>query len=122
MCDCSDLIGLRYRLGADGSNGEIDCIHLVYTVLKRVGIVTPPLRQDWYTANWRTIARALLNWGDQVDRPEYDGDVLLLMQDTKAFAVTWQTGILYINSQLETVAWCPISSITNYRCFRSSGN
>ena len=122
MCDCSDLIGLRYRLGADGSGGEIDCIHLVYVVLERLGIGTPELQPDWYTASWRTIARALLTWGKAVNQAEYDGDVLLLMQDTKAFAVTWQTGILYINSQLGRVAWCPTSSITNYRCFRSSGN
>lgn len=120
MSDCSDLIGLRYRLGADGTNGEIDCIHLVYTVLTRLQIPTPDFNPAWYDCGWRAIARDILRWGVQVDVPEYDGDVLLLRQDTKAFAVTWQTGILYINRQLEKVAWCPTSSITNYRCFRSS--
>ncbi len=48
MCDCADLVGMRYKLGADGSNGEIDCIHLVYTVLERLGIPTPAFNDGWY--------------------------------------------------------------------------
>lgn len=122
MCDCSDLVGLRYRLGADGSDGEIDCIHLVYVVLGRLGITTPEFRPDWYQAGWREVARDLLAWGRRVPEPQYDGDVLLFRQGTQAFGVTWQSGILYINRQLERVAWCPTSSITSCHCFRSSGS
>lgn len=118
MSDCSDLIGLRYRLGADGSDGSIDCIHLVYVVLDRLGIATPEFRRDWYYASWQAVARALLTWGERVSRPQYDGDVLLFEQDRQAFGVTWQTGILYINRDLQKVAWCPISSVTKYHCFR----
>jgi hypothetical protein len=113
---------MQYRLGADGTDGEIDCIHLVYTVLERLQIPTPAFKQDWYAAGWRQIARDLLTWGDRIDRAEYDGDVLLMKQDTQAFAVTWQTGILYINSDLKKVAWCPASCATNYHCFRLKGN
>lgn len=122
MSDCVDLIGYRFRLGADGTDGEIDCIHLVYTVLDRLGIPTPPFNPAWYTATKRQIARDLLAWGDRVDLAEYDGDVLLLKQDTQAFAVTWQTGILYISKQTKKVAWCPVSSAINYHCFRLKGS
>jgi cell wall-associated NlpC family hydrolase len=51
MSDCADLVGLRYRLGADGSDGEIDCIHLVYTVLERLDIARPEFNDDWYSAS-----------------------------------------------------------------------
>jgi hypothetical protein len=119
MSDCSDLIGLRYRLGADGTDGEIDCIHLVYKVQARVGIEMPPLNPAWYDCSWRAITRDLLQWGRRVDVPEYDGDMLLMRQQQKAFAITWQTGILYINPELLKVAWCPVSKSTNYHCFRS---
>jgi len=122
MSDCSDLIGLRYRLGADGSNGEIDCIHLVYTVLDRLQIATPAFDPSWYDAGWRQIARDLLSWGHRVDFPAYDGDTLLFKQGRAAFSVAWHTGILYINPQTERVNWCPVSSVTNYHCFRSSGS
>ncbi|NBT50465.1 MAG: hypothetical protein EBT12_02720, partial [Marivivens sp.] len=80
MSDCADLVGMRYRLGADGTNGEIDCIHLVYTVLERLDIVRPEFNEDWYNASSYKVLRDLLRWGVRVDRPEYDGDVLLMTQ------------------------------------------
>jgi len=117
--DCSDLIGRPYRLGADGKSDHIDCIHLVYEVLKRLGIATPPFDKSWYEGDKRQITRDLLGWGYRVDRPEYDGDILLLREDSWAFAVTWQTGILYINRHTEKVAWSPMSMLQACRCFRS---
>ena len=122
MSDCGDLIGLRYRLGADGTGGEIDCIHLVYEALRRCRIQTPAFRPEWYAASWRQVARDLIVWGNRVAKPAYDGDVLLIEQDTKAFAVTWQRGILYINRQTERVNWCSPAAITGYHCFRSRGS
>ena len=122
MSDCLDLIGLRYRLGADGSNGEIDCIHLVYKVLERRNIPTPKFEDAWYEASTTKVCRDLLRWGFRVDQPAYDGDVLLLKEDNWTFAVTWQTGIFYINRQLDSVTWGPASSFTNYHCFRMKGS
>lgn len=116
---CSDLIGLRYRLGADGSNGEIDCINLCYRALEMLGIPAPAFKQSWYESGKWQILRDLLTWGVRVDSPAYDGDILLLQQDTWAFAVTWQTGILYINRQLERVAWCSVQSLGKNHCFRT---
>ena len=113
-----DLIGLRYKLGADDTNGEIDCIHLVYAVLDRLSIDTPKFRPEWYTASRISIARDLLRWGRRIAKPAYDGDVALLPQEAAAFAVTWQNGLLYINRDLLQVAWCPIGAMPTFPCFR----
>ena len=94
-----DLIGRPYRLGADGTgpDGAIDCIHLVYVVLERMGIPTPEFQADWYNQSVRQYGRDLLKWGTRVDEPQYDGDVLLLDQGDPVFAVVWSKGCLYIN-------------------------
>ena len=112
--DCTDLIGRRY------SYGEFDCIHLVYEVLGRMEIPTPPFNQRWYEGNRVTIGRSLLSWGSRIEHPTYDGDVVLLRDEQLAFAVTWQTGILYIHQQMEAVAWCPIKRVSNVHAFRCS--
>lgn len=119
---CNDLIGLRYRLGADGSNGEIDCIHLCYRALEMLEIPTPPFNPHWYEAGKVTVLRDLLSWGERVDKPTYDGDIVLFDQNGWAFAVTWQTGILYINRQLEKVSWCSVQSLGKYHCFRTKNS
>lgn len=117
-----DLIGRPYQLGADGSDGPIDCIHLVYTVLERLGIPVPIFNPDWYGASHITIARELLAWGYRIKQPSYDGDVALLLQDSAVFAVTWQKGLLYINRDLQRVAWCPIGAGLRCHCFRMRGS
>ena len=117
-----DLIGRPYRLGADGSDEPIDCIHLVYTVLKRLGLETPSFRAEWYSASKVMIARDLLRWGYRIPIPVYDGDVALFPQEAAAFAVTWQNGLLYINRHLNQVAWCPIGAMPKCLCFRMKNN
>lgn len=122
MSDCADLVGLRYRLGADGSNGEIDCIHLVYTVLDRLGIATPAFKPSWYNASHRSVVRELLHWGNRVACPEYDGDVLLITPGAWAFAVVWLNGVLYINTELQKVSWCSFQQLSACHCFRMKKN
>ena len=116
-----DLIGKPYRLGADGTDpdGALDCIHLVYTVLGRLGITTPEFDPSWYDGNKVQILRALLRWGDRVEQPQYDGDVLLLPQTAATFAVSWSQGCLYINQHLKAVAWSPFPVHPSCRCFRT---
>jgi hypothetical protein len=121
-CNCNDLIGRPYRRGADGTGAEIDCIHLVFEVLRRHQIPTPAFNHDWYKASTTTVLRALLTWGNRIARPEADGDVLLIRQEHWAFGVTWQTGILYINQDLQKVAWASVRNIANYHCFRLKNN
>lgn len=119
---CSDLIGLKYRLGADGSAGEIDCIHLCYRVQERLAIPMPEFDPGWYSASATKVLRDLLRWGTRVAAPTYDGDIVLLVQDNWAFAVTWQTGVLYINRELGKVAWCRPERLGPYHCFRTKGS
>lgn len=113
------LIGTSYQLGADGNSNTIDCIHLVYAVLRQLAIATPPFDTAWYEASDRRILRDLLTWGNRVDIPQYDGDVVLLREKTTAFAVTWQNGLFYINKDLKAVAWCPIGILPILYCFRT---
>ena len=109
--DCLDLIGLPYKLGADGSDGAIDCIHLVYAVEQRLGIPTPVFRPDWYTLPRRSVLRDLYAWGNRVQDGGYDGDVVLLPQNSWAFGVAWQQGILLISPLSERVVWCPLANL-----------
>ena len=113
-----DLIGRPYRLGADGTDpdGALDCINLVFVVLDRLGLPRPSSCEAWYEG--KRIGRDLLTWCRRIGQPEYDGDVLLLLQEPTAFAVYWDDGCLYINQHLKAVAWCPIGTVPSYRCFR----
>ena len=117
---------MRYRLGADGSDGEIDCINLVYGVLADMKIPTPDLDPSWYAYPTIPICRALLSWGRRVSAPTYDGDVSLLMGGHAAFGVTWKGGILCISNLTERVVWCPTAALQIRHlfrhCSRLSGN
>ena len=122
MSDCSDLIGMPYRLGADGSDGHIDCIHLCYEVWGRVGVKGPPFKQSWYEANKWEVCRDLLQWGLRVEKPAYDGDILLLPDKSWTFAVIWQEGVLHIQPRLEKVQWSLARQFMTYHCFRTKSS
>lgn len=127
MQDLFSLVGIPYELGADGSNGKIDCIHLVYAVWEALGIEAPIFDDHWYEASFIYIAKAILRWGARIQAPYQDGDLLLLPNKDHAFAVVWQSGILYINRDLGAVSWCPLTAIPHcptFRCrsFLTSGN
>lgn len=116
------LIGKKYRLGADGSDGEIDCIHLVYSVLNEMQIAAPAFKEEWYSASTREILRDLNSWGQRVDFPAYDGDVVLEKNNISwSFGVTWQRGVLHINRLTERVAWVPLCNLIAVRCYRMKG-
>jgi hypothetical protein len=127
MSGCVELIGKPYRWGADGrgSDGAIDCIHLVYAVLSELDIPTPAFNPAWYSASHRRVARDLLHWGRRISEPRYDGDVLLLLQDRMAFAVAWSQGILYINRFTQRVAWSlpeMVGECYAFRCCHLNAN
>lgn len=109
---------MPYRLGGDGSDGTIDCIHLSYAVLSELGITAPVFNPDWYHESKWTIARDIHRWGYRIDRPTMDGDILLLAEE-RAFAATWETGILFINKISNRVAWAPLNVFPNCLCFRA---
>lgn len=115
---CERFLGLHYQLGADGSNGKIDCIHLVLAALDEMGIPRPAVQADWYARKRRMIFRDLYRWGERIERPVYDGDVVLIPEQDWAFGVTWQQGILHISQALGTVNWCPLRSAPPLYAFR----
>jgi len=109
---------MRYRLGGDGSDGTIDCIHLVYAVLAELDIPTPELLQRWYDYPRMEIARALLKWGKRVDQPTYDGDVSLLKGEQVIFGVQWLGGVMVVSQESARVLWCPTSAVELLHTFR----
>ena len=117
--DLIDLIGTPYIYG------ESDCIHIVLESLERMGIDAPPMNRDWYDMPVKQWARDLLKWGERIDEPRYDGDVLV-WADPPGFAVVWNQGYLHINKDLQKVHWFPLSHIrshfsrTNATSLRSS--
>lgn len=110
-----DLLGMPYELGAHPSSGKTDCINLVYEVRTRLDLPCPPLRSEWYSGSQVMVLRALLTWGVRVQDPLYDGDVALAPQNSWAFGVVWQSGILRISKLSKAVAWSPIES-NSTRC------
>ena len=111
---------MPYRLGGDGSEGEIDCINVVYATLACLGIETPVFKQSWYQASGRQILRDIAKWGERVDQPQYNGDVVLINTDRVVFGVVWDQGILVVSAMTERVLWQPLGnfkSCVRY-CFR----
>lgn len=111
---------MPYRLGADGTAGEIDCIHLCYEALGAMDIPTPVFDQRWYCASTREVLRALRGWGKQIQHPTYDGDIHLRPDPVSgwAFAVTWQKGALYIDRHRNQVSWLPLHHFNGARYYR----
>lgn len=123
MSDCSNLIGVPFRLRSDLSDGHIDCIHLVYEVWSRTGVVGPPFNDEWYEASRRKILNDLYCWGYRIPRPSYtDGDLIVIPQNTWAFAVIWAGGVLYINQELKKVQWSTVQLFTKLHCYRMKSN
>jgi hypothetical protein len=115
-----DLLGRPYRLGADGTDpdGALDCVHLVYEVRNRLGLTSPPFRADWYDLPTRTVLRDLLQWGERIKPPLYDGDVVLAPGATWMFGVAWETGLLIVSETSKKVRWTARANIPHCHCFR----
>ena len=109
---CEQLIGRRY------SYGESDCIHLVIDALQLMRMNPPAVQRRWYAMTPRQVLRELQHYCDRVDAPAYDGDITVLAASPLAVGVTWQTGILYINQQMQAVDWKPAHALTIRRSYR----
>ena len=122
VSSCSELIGMPYELGADGTKGSIDCIHLVYEALRVMSIPTPPFKTSWYELPARQIMRDINGWGNRIPSPTYDGDVSVLPDSETgwAFGVTWCSGILHINRGVMAVSWSPLELVPLSRSYRYS--
>ena len=105
MYDLIDLIGTPYVYG------QTDCIHLTLTALERMGIDAPPLDRRWYEMPIRQWARDLIKWGERVDRPSYDGDVIVSPEP--GFSVVWNQGILLTSQTAGKASWYPLKSMNS---------
>ena len=117
---CDQLLGLRYSLGADGTGGEIDCIHMVMYALDDMGIPRPKLEDAWYRQSALVHARAIKKWGNRIAFPSYDGDVIWLRAETPTFAVLWDRGFLHISQAAMRVMWSPWPAPLKYSAYRYS--
>jgi hypothetical protein len=115
---CSNLLGKRYELGADGSGETIDCIALTVSVLDHLGIGNPGVLRQWYSMGAREILRELNHYTERIEQPTYDGDIVVLRSPTPAFGAAWQGGILYINQSLQRVDWKPAAMLSIHRSYR----
>ncbi len=113
---CSQLIGKEYGYGENGD--KVDCISLVFQALDAMGIENPGVQDVWYTMSTREIFGQISTYGYWVEKPVYDGDIVLFASDPLAFGVVWKAGILYINGTIMRVDWKPISYLSIRRCFR----
>ena len=83
-----------------------------------MGLSPPNDQPDWYTLGIKGILREVRRYGDPIDAPLYDGDVVLLAANPAALGVTWQNGILYLNRLTGTADWKPVSALTILRSYR----
>ena len=105
---CEQFIGRRYER----------CHQLVIEAMQAMGLDAPADQPDWYGLDMKGILREVKKYGDAIDAPAYDGDVVLLAADPPALGVTWQNGILYLNRLTQTVDWKPLSALTIRRSYR----
>jgi hypothetical protein len=108
---------MPYRLGGDGSDGTIDCIHAVTAGLTDLGIPTPPIKPTWYDSGARVHLRALLQWGEQVTEPE-DGDVIWVRAKQPTFGFVWHQGCICIIPPMDRVGWIDLKFLPNSRIYR----
>lgn len=119
MSGCERFLGMRYRYGGDGSDGYIDCIHLVYGCLQVLKVPTPKFKQSWYGASAREVLKDINSWGIRIDRPRYDGDIIVLPdpETSWSFGVTWRTGLLTVHPS-QRVIWTPSTLVPISRAYR----
>lgn len=120
MSGSERFLGMPYCYGADGSDGTIDCIHLVYEVLEEMQIPVPVFNESWYGMQKFGYARDLLKWGRRVKGTQYNGDVLLFSGQQPMFGAVWQRGAIYINQASNSVSWCPLANLGEHWRFRYS--
>lgn len=83
-----------------------------------MGLDPPSDQPDWYSLEIKGILREVRRYGDPIEAPLYDGDVVLLASNPAALGVTWQNGILYLNRLTGTADWKPVSALTILRSYR----
>lgn len=66
----------------------------------------------------RQVLRDLLQWGERIKQPLYDGDVALIHGSEWMFGVAWSKGLLIVSDASKTVRWAAIARVPHCRYFR----
>jgi hypothetical protein len=108
---------MPFRLGGDGSDGTIDCIHTVKAGLKDLGIPMPAIKTTWYEAGANIHRQALLQWGERVEDTK-DGDIVWVRSEQPTFGFIWRQGCICVIPPLEQVTWVNLKSLPSFRTYR----
>ena len=108
------LIGLRYRLGADPDRHHAaDCVSLARYVLKYYGINSPEPTRDWYRRvrrkDFSIFKEQLENWGNETNEFKIGTVALCKSSIGYGLAVYWENG--WLNCGEQVVRWNPIDSL-----------
>ena len=110
----AQLIGMKYRLGADPErHGKADCLSLTRHVLGTYGIQAPAGNRSWYRRllrnDYSVFTEQLDCWGVQVQEPRLGAVALCKAEQGYGLGAYWERGCLvFLN---KTVVWKPVTSL-----------
>jgi hypothetical protein len=118
-----ELIGLKYRLGADPEkHGAGDCLSLVRTVLANYGFIVPQGQRDWYRRlkkkDYSIFFEELNRWGVE-SHPKLGTIGLCKSDDGYGMAAYYEEGWLSYRRTLEdqVVIWSPLEALLVVGCY-----
>ena len=114
------LIGLRYRLGADPiKHHAADCLSLARTVLKYYGIKSPEPTRDWYRRfrkkDYKIFKEELERWGNETKQFNIGTVALCKSEYGFGLAVYYEEG--WINCGESEVRWSPLDGLEVVGCY-----
>ena len=114
------LIGLRYRLGADPIKHQaVDCVSLARTVLKHYGISSPKPTRDWYRRvrkkDFDIFKEELEKWGNETKQFNIGTVALCKSNNGFGLAVYYEEG--WINCGESEVRWSPLDGLEVVGCY-----
>jgi len=114
------LIGLRYRLGADPiKHHAVDCVSLARTVLKYYGIHSPEPTRDWYRRvrrkDFNIFREELEKWGNETKDINIGTVALCKSNNGFGLAVYYEKG--WISCGESEVRWSPLNALEVVGCY-----
>ena len=114
------LIGLRYRLGADPiKHHAVDCVSLARTVLKYYGINSPKPTRDWYRTvrkkDFDIFKQELEKWGNETKDINIGTVALCKSNNGFGLAVYYEEG--WISCGESEVRGGPLNALEVVGCY-----
>ena len=115
-----DLIGMRYRLGANPEkHGAADCLTLAKAVLAWHGIDTPEGQSSWYRRLKRgdtgIFKEELERWGRVIDTPRIGSVALCQSAYGLGMASYFDGGWIHFDES--AVRWSPSGALPVVACY-----